>query len=119
MLVPATVDEREVGAKNAGERSCAVSRHWETAAPAGAVGRKCANDDIAAWLERLFESAEISALLAFSGQEVKRGAIVPNVIEFCRPPFRRIGDNPLHLFALGAEPDSRCIESRGRQGPGR
>jgi hypothetical protein len=100
MLVPATVDEREVGAQNGGERSGAVSRHWETAAPVGAVGRKCANDDIAAWLERLFESAEISALLAFSGQEVKRGAIVPNVIEFCRPPFRRIGDNPLTLSRL-------------------
>lgn len=115
-----TLDQPELCAELAVKRICVIAHNLEPTAFPGALRAEGADDDMSAALHGFGHIADVGQALGTFRQEVKDGAVVPNVV---RAWFKRgigdIGDEPLHLmrsfthtFAADFDGRVRNIENR-------
>ena len=76
----AAINQIKVRRQERAKAFSAVPRNRKTAALLGAVERKRPDNQVTAALERLLEPFDIGQLFVLAGQEVKGGAIMPDVI---------------------------------------
>ena len=97
--MPPRVDEREVLAERGGEALAVMPHDGQAAASFRAVGSEGGDDRVAARPQRLPESLDIGGLVGRIDEEVERRAVVPDVVDSLRRPFRRVRDEPMNACA--------------------
>jgi hypothetical protein len=110
MGLVAAFHEREAGTEQRSQRGGVVAHDRQPAAPLRAVRRESPDDDMAARTHGLPEARRIGGAIRRVGEEMQRGAIVPDVVGLRRPPRGDVGGDPLRLRAGRAEPRLRGRE---------
>lgn len=89
-----------------------VARHRQATAPFRAIWRECSDDNDTTGFQRCPNRVRISALTGCIGQEVKRRAVMPDVIAVCGLPARYVGDDPFDMLCSIAQSrlcNAKCI----------
>ena len=99
MIAPPRLDQPEGGAEHGGEALAVVPRDGKAAASFRPVGREGRDDRVTARPQGQREALHIGGLIGRIGEEVKRGAVVPDVVASVGRPGGRVRDEPVHFFA--------------------
>ena len=102
MLVTHTVNKPESRPERLDEGFRAIAPHWKAAAALRAVKGEGRYDGVSSVGKRGVEPRNIGSAIHLLGEEVKGGAIVPDVVSPSGFPDRHVGDDPLDAIGVAA-----------------
>ena len=97
VIAPPRLDQPEGGAEHGGEALAVVPRDGKAAASFRPVGREGRDDRVTARPQGQREALHIGGLIGWIGEEVKRGAVVPDVVASVGRPGGRVRDEPVRF----------------------
>ena len=106
------VDQVKFTSEDCGQGGCLMSNDRQSATSLRAIQSKRGDDDIASRLNGFFQPLNISGLIGLSGQEMKCGAVVPQIVALGWFPFRDVSDFPGHDRGSFSKTFLRRLESR-------
>src|SRR5882757_2072066 len=110
MVMPPGFDQFEVRSKRPGKRLRVVAHNRQPATSFGTVGSEGRDDHMTAGPHRLLKAQDICSAVCRLGQEVKGGAIVPEVVAVRRLPGGDISGDPIDPVSAPPEPLFRLLE---------
>src|ERR1700746_2502548 len=102
------VGEFEPGAERIRKTLCVITLDLQAAAFLRTVECEGADDHLAAWRDRRFQAINVGVSVGCLGQEMKRRAIVPDVVGLRGSPLRHVGCYPVGVDASRSKP---CLRS--------
>ena len=115
MFVPHSIDQSKGISECLPKAQSIISDSGQTAAPFRTIQRESADNGMPSDLQASHEPIDVSGPLVLIGKEVKRCAIMPNVVfRLDRPPDGNVCDNPMNVSGAIAKTLLGCLQCSTR-----